>query len=520
MKSLLALLLLGIALGIGFWKTQYPDATLEDLSDSAGGGISRLKSSVASLTDGGASAEAITGRLDTLEAELVETQKAADPSVVNGRLTDAERRMEASEAKIGQLDQSLEEQANAIGALTTGPGAVAAQVSAIDNRLELLNRRIDEQAQQFDAESINSALSSLNSKITQLQEAQQRAQDNQAATLTGMDEKIDAFEARLNTLSSSAGNGQSDGVASVNAQIDQRIALLENKLGTTTSDSLRIESLTNELSASRVKMNALEASVSESNQQMGELNRTIEVLKTKSESTSIDDQQSKLRVQLANLQNQMNQGGGSADLTELTNSLQATRERIQTLEQRVIDLPASSAEAPDATQAQSALEAQIRALENKLANVEAAPNPKLVDSITEVEEKMSELAAKGYVTQEELRAQQEAKSTEYKIYFERNSTAITEAAGKVLNSFIAQEKNRTTGVSIYGFTDRRGSAVYNQQLALQRATNVRSYLIQNGFSYTKIKSLSGLGEDAAAAEIADGEEDAQQRAVVLYAEQP
>lgn len=519
MKALFALLLLGIALGIGFWKTQYPDATLDDLSSTAGNGISQLKGSVASLAGGGAASEAITGRLDSIEAELVETQAAMDPSVINGRLQDAERRMAASEEQLGALNQSVSEQSGAISALTTGPGAVAAQVSAIDSQVELLSRRLDEQSQQFDADSINSALSELSTNISQAREEQQRAQDEQQLALASMDEKISAFEARLNTLSSTASAGQSDAVASVNAQIDQRMALLENKLGTTNSDSLRIESLSNELSASRVKMNALESSVNESNEKLAQLNRSMEQLVTRSESTSIDDQQSKLRAQLANLQNQVNEGG-NADLAELTSSLQATRERIKTLEQRVIDLPASSTEATDATEAQSALEAQIRALESKLASVAAAPNPTLVSSISEVEEKVSALAAKGYVTQDELRAQQEAKSTEYKIYFERNSTAITEEAGKVLNSFIAQEQNRTTGVAIYGFTDRRGSAVYNQQLALQRATNVRSYLIQNGFSYTKIKTLSGLGEDAAAAEIPDGEEDAQQRAVVLYAQQP
>lgn len=521
MKSLLALLLLGIGLGIGFWKTQYPETTLEELSTSASGGLRNIQSSVASLADGGASDDAITGRLDSIEAQLVETRSVAtDSSVINGRLTDAERRMDASDLQIGKLDQSIDEQSSAISALTSGPGAVSEKVSAIDSQLDLLNRRIDEQSQQFDPNSINQSLKELSTNISQLQDDQKRAKDDQTATLTGMSEKIDSFEARLNTLSSGASSGQTEAVASVNAQIDQRMASIENKLGTTTSDSLRIESMTNELSASRVKINALEANVNESAQQIAEMNRTIDGLKTQSESTSIDDQQSKLRVQLANLQNQINQGGGNTDLSELTNSLQATRDRIKTLEQRVVDLPASSTAATDATQAQSDLEAQIRALESRLANVQAAPDPNLVNSITEVEEKVSALAAKGYVTQEELRNQQEAKSIEYKIYFERNSTAITEEAGNVLNSFIAQEQNRTTGVAIYGFTDRRGSAVYNQQLALQRATNVRSYLIQNGFSYTKIRSLSGLGEDAAAADIADGEEDAQQRAVVLYAQQP
>lgn len=528
MKSLLALLLLGIALGIGFWKTQYPDTTFDELSGGAGEGLNRLKGSIAGFTGGNSeSQELITGRLDSLEAELVETQRSADPSVINGRLSDAERRMAASEAQLGQIDQSISDQDGVLNALTSGPtavstqvSAVSAQVSALDNQLNLLNRRIDEQSEQFNSESINTSLNSLNTQISQLKDDQKRSENEQAASLVGMDEKITAFEARLNTLSSDAGNGQTEAVASVNAQIDQRLALLENKLGTTNSDSIRIESMSNELSASRVKMNALETSVTEANQQMAVLNNTIDGLKTQSESTSIDDQQSKLRVQLANLQNQMTQVGANTDVQELTTALQVTRERIQTLEQRVVDLPASSSQATDATQAQSALEAQIKALENKLANVEAAPDPKLANSISEVDDKVTALAAKGYVTQDELRAQQEAKSTEYRIYFERNSTAITEAAAVVLNSFIAQEKNRTTGVAIYGFTDRRGSAVYNQRLALQRATNVRSYLIQNGFSYTKIKSLSGLGEDAAAADLPDGEEDAQQRAVVLYAQQP
>ncbi len=531
MKSLLALLVLGLALGAGYWKTQHPDASVADLSASAGGSLNRLKGGLAAITDGGAtqgevaerlnaieskinaSDPALNSRLDAIEAELVETQRAADPSVINGRLTDAERKMGAVEGKLNQIDQSL-------SAITTGPEAIPSHISSLDRRLELLNRRINEQSEQFNADSINSGLSDLESRIAQLQETQSRTINEQSVTLASMAEKISSFEARLNTLSSDASNGQAEAVASVNAQIDQRIALLEDKLGTTNSDSLRIQSLTNELSASRVKMNALEASADQTNQQLAKLTRTIEELKTRSESSSIDDQQAELRAQLASLQNQMGEVGQSASVADLTQSLQATRDRIENLEQRVVDLPASSVEANDATEAQSALQAQIRALEEKLANVQAAPNPNLVDSITEVEEKVSELASRGYVTQEELRAQQEAKSVEYKIYFDRDSSAITEEAGKVLNSFIAQEKNRTTGVAIYGFTDRRGSAVYNQRLALQRATNVRSYLIQNGFSFTKIRSLSGLGEDAAAIDLQDGEEDANQRTVVLYAQQP
>ena len=114
-------------------------------------------------------------------------------------------------------------------------------------------------------------------------------------------------------------------------------------------------------------MNALESSVNETNKQLASLKRTIESLKTQSESSSIDDQQARLRTQLTDLQNQLNQVGENTDVAELTNALQATRSRIETLEQRVVDLPASSTAATDATEAQSALEAQIKALENKLS---------------------------------------------------------------------------------------------------------------------------------------------------------
>lgn len=120
----------------------------------------------------------------------------------------------------------------------------------------------------------------------------------------------------------------------------------------------------------------------------------------------------------------------------------------------------------------------------------------------------------------ELRDRESPNGVEYRVYFGNGSTSISEDASIVLKSFIKQEQNRTTGVNIYGFTDRRGDAAFNQRLALQRATAVRSFLIQNGFDFTKIKSLSGLGEDAAAATLDDGVEDADQRTVVLVADQP
>ena len=113
----------------------------------------------------------------------------------------------------------------------------------------------------------------------------------------------------------------------------------------------------------------------------------------------------------------------------------------------------------------------------------------------------------------------DGKAVEYKIYFAKDSTSISKAAEKVLKSFVAQEINRANRVSIFGFTDRSGNAAYNQRLALRRANRVRSYLIQEGFDFRKFNAVDGLGEDLAASKTDDGQEDANQRTVVMYAYQ-
>ena len=161
--------------------------------------------------------------------------------------------------------------------------------------------------------------------------------------------------------------------------------------------------------------------MAQTNEQLVQLSRGMNSLQTETNSTPIDEQQEQIRTQLAELQSQMNEASDDRNVSELSSSLQATRDRIESLEQQVINLPASSSAANDATQAQSALEAQVMALEEKLANVSATPDPALANTLSQVEEKVSELAARSYVTQEELRAQQESKSVEYKIFFEHSN---------------------------------------------------------------------------------------------------
>jgi len=626
MKALLALLLLGLILGFGYWKNENPDATFADFQTGANNGLARLKNGFDAVKDGGPASkpaiaeETLNARLDSIESELVEVQRAADPSVVNGRLAEAEGRISASE---NQLSNALAQITSAEGKLsaleekTNSTTDIAnnalAQASAADEQLQAFKNEINSLSEEVKTASTQTPaaeqqlnafrieLDSLSSEVaasankaqlsgqlenfsrqisanSTTQSEQSQELETQSTQLAALSEKIDAFDARINTLSFDASNGQEEAVASLTAQLDQRIASLESKLQTANTDSQRIsllennlgsvkadqqritqletkldsanatinelqnalntanadarqlESVSNELAASRVRMAAMESEASEIGQQIVALTQSIDSLKAQAETNAIDEQQNAIRAQLEQLQAQLDNAQlsksdtaateNNAEVVALMAELEATRNRIQSLEQRVVDLPDTAEQQADAMTAQNALQQQIADLERKIQESGGTVDPELASTISAVEEKVSEIASKGYVTQEELRAQQTAESIEYKIYFDRNSTDISDDAAKVLNSFIAQEKNRTTGISIFGFTDRRGSASYNQQLALKRAANVRSYLIQKGFSFTKIKSISGLGEDAAAVNLEDGAEDAQQRFVVIYADQP
>lgn len=563
MKTLFACLVVAVALAAGYWKTQNPDASIEDLQSHAGASVNRLKGGWEAIRDGSTDSTAddtaqaaLDAKLNDLESRLASQlqqtntqlqqssndiqQATSDQSqVIVGRLTDAERRLDASDRQRESLTQSLdtvttsnqsvvakletlEQQINTLSeelSNSTANQNLDSKLNAFDSKIDLLNRRLDEQTSEQDIAQLRTELSALTNTSSQTREELSELGTNLSSEIATVDERASTLSARFNTLSSQASTGQEASAATINAQIDQRIAALEEKLGTTNTDSRRLVALSDQLQSTRKKVAVLEEQKSKDEKIIASLQASIKELNAKNESLSIDTLQTQIQEQLAGLQKQIESSDSNTDIDALNTNLGTTRQQLKALEQRVTSLPASSSAAGDAALLQTELKTQIAALEARLS-ANQQTDPALVDTLSEVQEQVSQLAAKSYVTQEELRAQQAGKQIEYKIYFDRNSTSITEEAAKVLNSFITQEKNRTTGVSIYGFTDRRGSASYNQQLALRRATNVRSYLIQNGFDFTKIKSLDGLGEDAAAVALEDGAEDAKQRSVVLFAAQP
>jgi len=558
MKTLLVSLAAAIALAVGYWKTQHPDASLTDIQSHAGASVNRLKGGWDAVVDGGANGAAaaavaaeesnamqtqladqqaaLTDRIDALETSMAtnlaqatsaQSQDSEDRAqVVQGRLTDAERRLDASDSQLDALKQSVDtvttSNQSVVAKLDSIDGQFdqyAGKLDGIDGRFDLFTRRFDEQSATDDIAQIRTEISALDSGNLQTREQLSELKTELSSSIAAVNERASTLSSRFNTLSADASAGQEASAATINAQIDQRIALLEEKLNTTNSDSRRIAALSEQLTATRKKVAVLEEQSQKDKNTIASLQGSITKLNTANESISIDTIQAQIQEQLDGLKAEIETPNAGTDINALNSELSTTRSQLAQLEQRVSGLPATSSAADDAQQLQSALQLQIAALERRLSE-NPTTDPAIANTLSEVQQQVTQLASKSFVTQEELREQQKAKQVQYKIYFNRNSVAITEDAAKVLNSFIAQEKNRTTGVSIYGFTDRRGSAAYNQQLAMRRATNVRSYLIQNGFDFTKIKSLSGLGEDAAAAKSEDGAEDAKERSVVLFAAQP
>jgi len=476
MKKFLLLAILGLVLGGGVWKAQNPDATVDDLKANGLSMFERLKSGV----DSG---------IDAVVAYPGETREAAETATAQ---------------------QTAEEPAAATGAQAL----------------------VDEQAVSVD--TVSSAVAELD---TALKDTRARAEQTNTSeeALAQVVEQTESLRLRLDTLARTASDDESTtastdatdtgvipdspSLAALTTSIDERLTGIEQRVDTVNADSRKVETLTQQLLAANNRIDELTQQNSAMEQSLEELGESVDELNTLNESLSIEAIQARISDQLELAQSQFDNSTEDSDTAELEELLQVTRNRIQTLEQRVQNLPASSSEADDAQQIQNALQAQIGSLEERLENI-TQTDPALESRVNDVKEQVEQLSAQGFVTQEELRRQSESEAVEYKIYFNRDSADITDEAARVLDSFIAQETNRTTGVSIFGFTDRSGSATHNQQLALQRATNVRSYLIQNGLDFSKITALSGLGEDAAAAVLPDDAADAQQRVVVLYAEQP
>jgi len=76
------------------------------------------------------------------------------------------------------------------------------------------------------------------------------------------------------------------------------------------------------------------------------------------------------------------------------------------------------------------------------------------------------------------------------IYFNHNSNILPKKAYEILNNFIEFTAQRSNlKISVEGFTDSHGDPVYNKQLSKYRADIVKSYLIGEGISGSRINAV-------------------------------
>ncbi len=63
-----------------------------------------------------------------------------------------------------------------------------------------------------------------------------------------------------------------------------------------------------------------------------------------------------------------------------------------------------------------------------------------------------------------------------------------------INNLIIFLKDKSNKIMIFGHTDSRGGEVYNYQLSLKRANNIKDILIKSGINKDRILSVKGFGE--------------------------
>jgi len=105
-----------------------------------------------------------------------------------------------------------------------------------------------------------------------------------------------------------------------------------------------------------------------------------------------------------------------------------------------------------------------------------------------------------FQTETEASAAEENKKTEEaieevevadRIYFDLDSSAITDAAKKILDTQIAWlNSDPTIKITLEGHCDERGTREYNIALGEKRAVATKKYLVQGGVDGTRIKTIS------------------------------
>ncbi|MGK0283696.1 MAG: chromosome segregation ATPase, partial [Patiriisocius sp.] len=381
---------------------------------------------------------ALTTATDEADTGSSLASTTAKVAAAEAKVAAAEARVSAVETNISQaLEQQTELQSSfrsfesAISSLQAsvqsmeGNGtAELARINAIDSKLELLMRRVEEQTFDTDVASVKEGLQVLGADVLDIQRTLKQQKTTVASDITSVNERTNALDNRLDTLASLAQQNKTSGepgeqtssedltgpaLASLSAGIDERFGALEDRLQTVNADSRKLGGLNEQILSLRDEIASLKKQNADTDRSLGEISTNIDGLKTASESMSIETVQAEIREQLASVQSQLENDRAADNSSELKALIDTTRNRINTLEQRVQELPAASEEADSALQSQSALESQITALEKRLETTNRI-DPDLANTLSDVQQQVAQLASQSFVTQEDFKAQNEGRT--------------------------------------------------------------------------------------------------------------
>lgn len=83
------------------------------------------------------------------------------------------------------------------------------------------------------------------------------------------------------------------------------------------------------------------------------------------------------------------------------------------------------------------------------------------------------------------------KNAEDRIFFEFDSSAITNNAAEALNTQVKWlKKHKKVNVIVQGYCDERGTREYNLALGERRANAVKQYLVSQGIAADRVSTIS------------------------------
>lgn len=103
----------------------------------------------------------------------------------------------------------------------------------------------------------------------------------------------------------------------------------------------------------------------------------------------------------------------------------------------------------------------------------------------------------------------------YLVFFDWDKSDLTARARQIIaEAAQASTRVQTTRIEVDGYTDKSGSATYNQGLSVRRARSVAAELVRQGVSQSII-SIQGFGETKPLVPTADGVREPQNRRVEI-----